>query len=111
MFVWCFFFFSSRRRHTRCGRDWSSDVCSSDRHGLDQQHGRHERIAGKVSFEHGALGRDPGLHADARLLELNVENPVDHLKIFEAHWACDAYAVLATMRSSIRAHRLFKTKY
>src|SRR3989442_11284387 len=24
------FFFSSRRRHARCGRDWSSDVCSSD---------------------------------------------------------------------------------
>src|SRR2546422_11645391 len=32
-FVRCnclFFFFSSRRRHTRCSRDWSSDVCSSD---------------------------------------------------------------------------------
>src|SRR2546422_9039099 len=30
--IWflCFFFFSSRRRHTRCSRDWSSDVCSSD---------------------------------------------------------------------------------
>src|SRR5204862_5826531 len=25
-----FFFFSSRRRHTRSLRDWSSDVCSSD---------------------------------------------------------------------------------
>src|SRR2546429_7368064 len=25
-----FFFFPSRRRHTRCSRDWSSDVCSSD---------------------------------------------------------------------------------
>src|SRR2546429_4901247 len=25
-----FFFFASRRRHTRCSRDWSSDVCSSD---------------------------------------------------------------------------------
>src|SRR5258705_7681078 len=24
------FFFSSRRRHTRCLNDWSSDVCSSD---------------------------------------------------------------------------------
>src|SRR5207245_7947795 len=24
------FFFASRRRHTRCYRDWSSDVCSSD---------------------------------------------------------------------------------
>ena len=29
-FVFCLFFFSSRRRHTRCSRDWSSDVCSSD---------------------------------------------------------------------------------
>src|SRR2546421_4605940 len=32
--LWCapllFFFFSSRRRHTRSDRDWSSDVCSSD---------------------------------------------------------------------------------
>src|SRR6266581_342009 len=26
----CFFFFSSRRRHTRWTGDWSSDVCSSD---------------------------------------------------------------------------------
>src|SRR3712207_5537786 len=29
-FVSVFFFFSSRRRHTRYCRDWSSDVCSSD---------------------------------------------------------------------------------
>src|SRR5215510_11272526 len=28
--MFCFFFFSSRRRHTRWPRDWSSDVCSSD---------------------------------------------------------------------------------
>src|SRR5690606_40556514 len=27
---WLVFFFSSRRRHTRFSRDWSSDVCSSD---------------------------------------------------------------------------------
>src|SRR5438067_2813970 len=41
------FFFSSRRRHTRSKRDWSSDVCSSD---LDWQGpvGRHaaHRAAG-----------------------------------------------------------------
>src|SRR5690606_39381971 len=30
----CVFFFSSRRRHTRFSRDWSSDVCSSDLNGL-----------------------------------------------------------------------------
>src|SRR3712207_4803500 len=29
-YVSIFFFFSSRRRHTRYWRDWSSDVCSSD---------------------------------------------------------------------------------
>src|SRR5262245_64650653 len=30
VFYCSFFFFSSRRRHTRCLSDWSSDVCSSD---------------------------------------------------------------------------------
>src|SRR6476620_12419821 len=35
-----FFFFSSRRRHTRYWRDWSSDVCSSDLAGA-RRRGRH----------------------------------------------------------------------
>src|SRR5690606_7410126 len=30
LWIHLFFFFSSRRRHTRFSRDWSSDVCSSD---------------------------------------------------------------------------------
>src|SRR2546422_5582601 len=34
-----FFFFSSRRRHTRCSRDWSS-VCSSDLKHLGFDHRR-----------------------------------------------------------------------
>src|SRR2546429_1821183 len=33
------FFFPSRRRHTRCSRDWSSDVCSSDLLGPDELRG------------------------------------------------------------------------
>src|SRR5207248_4841384 len=32
-----FFFFSSRRRHTRSYGDWSSDVCSSDLASVDGQ--------------------------------------------------------------------------
>src|SRR5699024_11235023 len=32
VWLFCLFFFSSRRRHTRSKRDWSSDVCSSDLH-------------------------------------------------------------------------------
>src|SRR5882724_13070266 len=39
-----FFFFSSRRRHTRCLSDWSSDVCSSD-----LLHPRHRRSSRKIS--------------------------------------------------------------
>src|SRR5690349_23930590 len=38
------FFFSSRRRHTRSLRDWSSDVCSSDLGGLRVVEKRADRI-------------------------------------------------------------------
>src|SRR3989449_6098608 len=48
------FFFSSRRRHTRCSRDWSSDVCSSD---LAE--------AALQAYEH-AIAADPAL-LDAHL--------------------------------------------
>src|SRR5258707_8385065 len=37
-----FFFFSSRRRHTRYWRDWSSDVCSSDLIGSSSFFNTHE---------------------------------------------------------------------
>src|SRR5215813_3981551 len=37
MAIMFIFFFSSRRRHTRCGRDWSSDVCSSDLEKLETE--------------------------------------------------------------------------
>src|SRR5256885_4971470 len=61
--VWLFFFFSSRRRHTRLQGDWSSDVCSSD---LDQAVGGLEGC-----LVHGARGRDalPGLAQAAPVLE------------------------------------------
>src|SRR5438067_2756736 len=39
-FISLFFFFSSRRRHTRSKRDWSSDVCSSDLRRLPRVHRR-----------------------------------------------------------------------
>src|SRR5205814_3219035 len=34
------FFFSSRRRHTRCLSDWSSDVCSSDLYNVATRYDR-----------------------------------------------------------------------
>src|SRR5260370_9097393 len=48
-FVFCFFFFSSRRRHTRFKCDWSSDVCSSDLILLMVlRHECHEQDSGKL---------------------------------------------------------------
>src|SRR2546429_1204733 len=46
-------FFSSRRRHTRCSRDWSSDVCSSDLQVLDD-------LAHQMEPRREHPGHDPG---------------------------------------------------
>src|SRR2546429_3194581 len=42
-------FFSSRRRHTRCSRDWSSDVCSSDLAGIDGEIELRNPVTGEVA--------------------------------------------------------------
>src|SRR6266481_8695975 len=46
-----FFFFSSRRRHTRWNCDWSSDVCSSDLTRFDSDTAVHERCMGTTVSE------------------------------------------------------------
>src|SRR2546429_6055059 len=56
------FFFSSRRRHTRCSRDWSSDVCSSEAL-LDQPGGIFIRRSDSMTEEERML-----LHAVARVV-------------------------------------------
>src|SRR3712207_8431978 len=43
------FFFSSRRRHTRYWRDWSSDVCSSDLYATPLKKGGHALATVAVS--------------------------------------------------------------
>src|SRR5207302_8133375 len=67
-----FFFFSSRRRHTRFSRDWSSDVCSSD---LGPGHG-----VGRTFCE----GRDPA-QVGGRVLPPERSREVDELAGGEAH--------------------------
>src|SRR2546422_10067664 len=55
------FFFSSRRRHTRCSRDWSSDVCSSDLHNRNRPRpggDSYERTIQGINVVRGRLGRD-----------------------------------------------------
>src|SRR5690625_7541896 len=49
------FFFSSRRRHTRWPRDWSSDVCSSDLAAIE-----HEDQVGGLGGGESVRDRDRG---------------------------------------------------
>src|SRR5438045_9489439 len=45
------FFFSSRRRHTICLSDWSSDVCSSDlKSDRSHNHGQKEQVGSRGVF-------------------------------------------------------------
>src|SRR5699024_12019461 len=48
------FFFSSRRRHTRSKRDWSSDVCSSDLRLITADN---DRVISTVAFICGDGGK------------------------------------------------------
>src|SRR2546429_3071114 len=70
-----FFFFSSRRRHTRCSRDWSSDVCSSD---LGATVG--SVIPTKGAVIPAAVGVDIGCGMMAVQTSLNARDLPDNLK-------------------------------
>src|SRR5690606_39299291 len=74
-----FFFFSSRRRHTRFSRDWSSDVCSSDLRRLSD-----------AFFSMGDLALKAGRHADAvqdyrkcLALRKTLDDPIKVLEVQE----------------------------
>src|SRR5438105_13597287 len=73
-----FFFFSSRRRHTRSTRDWSSDVCSSDLtlrfdlYGLAFLENDSTGMAQQVAWSAGKLGVEDVLLAAQRSEERRV---------------------------------------
>src|SRR3989475_5773798 len=68
-----YFFFSSRRRHTRFDCDWSSDVCSSDLHDLDPL----DLIDRQVGEIEGSQRRTLHPHAVDQDLHLGGTRPSD----------------------------------
>src|SRR5256885_688063 len=66
-----FFFFSSRRRHTRLQGDWSSDVCSSDLH----HRGAVLYEQSREAERQGDLRRAAGLAAKAQALVPDIAAP------------------------------------
>src|SRR5262245_65032341 len=70
-----FFFFSSRRRHTRCLSDWSSDVCSSDLIALRQEAAqcREMRHAKRSVRRHHQFSRAQSHALDHIMTEMFIE--------------------------------------
>src|SRR2546422_3784488 len=108
------FFFSSRRRHTRCSRDWSSDVCSSNLSvavtdafmkaveegtSYDLIHPRSGKVMGQLDARdvfrqivHGAWKTgEPGVYFIDRA---NYYNPVPRLGSYEATNPCGEQPLL-----------------
>src|SRR5690625_5724539 len=75
------FFFSSRRRHTRWPRDWSSDVCSSDLTTLTEATRNHELIVQGVS-PRGALALSRIAKAHAYISGRDFVVPEDVIAMF-----------------------------
>src|SRR2546429_7158516 len=91
-----FFFFSSRRRHTRCSRDWSSDVCSSDLQAVPKHHAFHRafiRLTPKtlkavnelVVQAAVKLGLEDGnrLRVDTTVVQSDIHHPTDNTLLWD----------------------------
>src|SRR5699024_9876826 len=77
--------FSSRRRHTRSKRDWSSDVCSSDLARQDKKgRGREPISARMISDLYLATGAHRIMTMDLHTSQIQgfFDGPVDHLFAF-----------------------------
>src|SRR5204863_3506278 len=80
-----FFFFSSRRRHTRSLRDWSSDVCSSDL--VEREIEDLEAVIEAAGGSAYAFGHSSG---GALALEATAAGaPISRLAIYEAPYIVD----------------------
>src|SRR5215813_5947970 len=100
-----FFFFSSRRRHTRCGRDWSSDVCSSDLAAKVNLSGRVDADDGAALIE--LIGLDRLVAVDKRPARLAVaaKGPLDGDLVVDGQLATGALNITTkgTIRVPVRA--------
>src|SRR5690606_41090228 len=80
-------FFSSRRRHTRFSRDWSSDVCSSDLGSLRQRRARRDARprAARLDHLHSAAGAAP-MNDETRFIAAVLKELANSTAVILAAW-------------------------
>src|SRR6267143_2563305 len=100
-----FFFFSSRRRHTRWNCDWSSDVCSSD---LPLPSGAQAARAMRLALDEAGLAVEQigyiNAHASSTPLNDTVET-----KAIKAIFGEQAYRVPISGTKAMHGHALGAT--
>src|SRR5699024_11806833 len=85
-----FFFFSSRRRHTRSKRDWSSDVCSSDLYELFPSRFDHLFVSIRSLVLHLPVDKFPCLYYGSNIMHIQY---VPLIKLTPHFSICNACAV------------------
>src|SRR5690625_6267727 len=99
------FFFSSRRRHTRWPRDWSSDVCSSDLKYFTnsiREEGLLALAKGGVIFTPGSAGTSQEVFQEVtqnHYLTLGIASP---MIFFDSHFWTEEWPVYPVDRKSTR---------
>src|SRR5690606_40802647 len=89
------FFFSSRRRHTRFSRDWSSDVCSSDLATLFT--GKRERKVDKKPSSAGNFKHRAKQHEHKHKGSGNTQRDTKNTFLTKVHLCRHTFDVVTTM--------------
>src|SRR6266511_5097110 len=76
------FFFSSRMRHTRFSRDWSSDVCSSDL----PEYAEDASDAARAAADEGRIKR---FREDTREKRIEIARELEHTTRRKVAWGVD----------------------
>src|SRR5690606_21585761 len=104
-------FFSSRRRHTRFSRDWSSDVCSSD---LIDEGGRSEYKVAYMKGIEDAPGLQPAIRDNiiSRIDQVRAAGHiVEPVELPLTDYVLPTYYILATAEASSNLSRYDGVRY
>src|SRR5256885_15354709 len=98
-----FFFFSSRRRHTRLQGDWSSDMCSSDLPANRPREREYERISAVMAASVAATARRPTGPAET-------DASAPSVVLFSSSFCTDRKSVVEGKRGDLGGRRIIKKK-